>query len=146
MSFLLARGAGAAACIFASPLAFGAAHLHHLHDLVAHQGLPLRRAALAVAFQLCYTTVFGWYAAWLLLCTGSLAALVPVHAFCNWMGFPAVGAIPRYHRPRVVAGVFVGGVLAFAALAGRFTDPALFGWQAGGSYAGLFRASRALSP
>lgn len=38
--------------------------------------------------QFGYTTVFGWYAAFLLLRTGNLWGVVVVHAFCNWMGLP----------------------------------------------------------
>jgi prenyl protein peptidase len=48
-------------------------------------------------FQLAYTTLFGAYATFLYLRTGSLLAVVLVHAFCNWMGLPRfwgrVGAI-----------------------------------------------------
>ena len=59
VSCLLLGGAGPAACIWLSPLAFGAAHLHHWHELVAHQGWPRQRAAAAVAFQ-----VGGWVGGW----------------------------------------------------------------------------------
>ena len=44
--------------------------------------MPLTVSALTqVACQLCYTTVFGWYATWLLLCSGHLVsrALEVVH-------------------------------------------------------------------
>ena len=40
--------------------------------------------------QFGYTTVFGWYAAFLLLRTGNLWGVVAVHSFCNWMGLPRV--------------------------------------------------------
>lgn len=43
---------------------------------------------LRTLFQLTYTTLFGAYATFLYLRTGSLLAVVLVHAFCNWMGLP----------------------------------------------------------
>ncbi len=137
ISFLLARGVAPWACVFLSPLAFGAAHLHHLHDLVKFQGWPLRQACLAVLFQLGYTTVFGWYAAFLLLRTGSLPAVVLVHAFCNFMGFPPLQAISQYPHPRRVMMAFLAGVAGFVLLLRRLTSPALY-WPGGGDYLSLF--------
>ena len=139
LSFLLARGLAPGAAAALSPLAFGAAHLHHLHNLVAWEGWPLRRALPAVLFQAAYTTAFGWYAAYLLLRTGSLASPVIVHAFCNFMGFPAFAAIPRYPRPLRVALAFALGIAGFALLLRPLTEPALYGWAQGKDYAGLFR-------
>lgn len=39
-------------------------------------------------FQFGYTTVFGWYAAFIFLRTGSLPAVIFAHSFCNWCGLP----------------------------------------------------------
>jgi prenyl protein peptidase len=38
--------------------------------------------------QFTYTTLFGGYVTFIYLRTGSLLAVVLVHVFCNWMGFP----------------------------------------------------------
>lgn len=45
-------------------------------------------AILRTLLQLAYTTLFGGYATFLYLRTGSLLGVILVHAFCNWMGFP----------------------------------------------------------
>lgn len=41
-----------------------------------------------VLAQFLYTSIFGWYAAWLFVRSGHLAAPVAVHAACNALGFP----------------------------------------------------------
>lgn len=45
-------------------------------------------ALLRSLFQFGYTSVFGFYAAFLYLRTGSLPAAILAHSFCNWMGLP----------------------------------------------------------
>ena len=40
--------------------------------------------------QFAYTTVFGWYATFVFLRTGSVWAVMVVHTFCNWMGLPRI--------------------------------------------------------
>ncbi|PSR83292.1 CaaX protease [Coniella lustricola] len=93
--------------IFLSPLVFGLAHVHHLYEFrVTHRGVPMLAAVLRSAFQLSYTTLFGAYATFLYLRTGSLVAVFAVHALCNCMGLPRVwGAVvgrTRRMRTRVV--------------------------------------------
>ena len=46
------------------------------------------QATLRSLLQFTYTTLFGGYATFLFLRTGSLLSVILVHAFCNWMGFP----------------------------------------------------------
>lgn len=73
---LLLRGGwspGSAALL--APVIFGVAHLHHLHDLVVHQGREVGDAVAAVAFQFGYTSLFGAYASLLFLRTRSLGEL-----------------------------------------------------------------------
>ncbi|KAL2682523.1 hypothetical protein Neosp_006975 [[Neocosmospora] mangrovei] len=75
--------------IFLSPLVFGLAHLHHFYEFrITHPHTPLPVAILRSLFQLTYTTLFGAYATFLFLRTGSLLAVVLIHAFCNCMGLP----------------------------------------------------------
>ena len=52
--------------------------------------MPLLPALLRTLFQFAYTTLFGWYANFVFVRTGSLPAVVLAHAFCNWMGLPRV--------------------------------------------------------
>ncbi|KAM0793833.1 hypothetical protein BDR22DRAFT_827472 [Usnea florida] len=77
--------------IFVTPLYFGIAHMHHFYEYtLTHPFTPLPPALLRSVIQFGYTTVFGWYAAFLFLRTGSLWGVVVVHSFCNWMGLPRV--------------------------------------------------------
>lgn len=81
--------------IFLSPLVFGLAHVHHLYEFrITHPTVSLPMALLRSVFQLGYTTLFGAYATFLYLRTGSLLAVVVVHMLCNTMGLPRVmGAV-----------------------------------------------------
>ncbi|KAL9112679.1 MAG: hypothetical protein Q9227_002982 [Pyrenula ochraceoflavens] len=75
--------------VFASPLYFGIAHIHHFYEFkLTHPHVPTPPALIRSLFQFAYTTIFGWYAAFLYLRTGSLPAVILVHSFCNWCGLP----------------------------------------------------------
>ena len=77
--------------IFATPLYFGIAHIHHFYEFtLTHPFTPLIPALLRSLIQFGYTTVFGWYATFLFLRTGNVWGVVLVHSFCNWMGLPRV--------------------------------------------------------
>ena len=54
-------------------------------------------------FQFTYTTLFGWYAAFLYLRTGSLPGVILAHSFCNWMGLPRL-----WGRVESTQEVFIG--------------------------------------
>jgi len=75
--------------IFLTPIIFGLAHIHHFYEFrITHPHTPVIGALLRSLLQLMYTTLFGSYATFLYLRTGSLMSVILVHAFCNWMGFP----------------------------------------------------------
>jgi prenyl protein peptidase len=75
--------------IFLSPVIFGLAHLHHFYEFrLSHPQVPVTAALLRSLLQLTYTSLFGAYATFLFLRTGSVLAIFVVHAFCNCMGFP----------------------------------------------------------
>ncbi|KAK8113246.1 CAAX amino terminal protease [Apiospora sp. TS-2023a] len=75
--------------IFLSPVIFGLAHLHHFYEFrISHPGVPVVAALMRSLLQLTYTSLFGAYATFVFLRTGSLLAIFVVHAFCNCMGFP----------------------------------------------------------
>lgn len=87
--------------IFLSPLVFGLAHLHHFYEFrVTHPQTPLAAAIARSLLQLTYTSLFGAYATFLFLRTGSVLAVIVVHAFCNVMGLPRVwGLVEPYWLP-----------------------------------------------
>lgn len=75
--------------VFTAPLYFGIAHVHHFYEFrLTHPDTSIMAAVLRSVFQFGYTTVFGWYATFLYLRTGSLIAVILVHSFCNWCGLP----------------------------------------------------------
>ncbi|RWA11162.1 hypothetical protein EKO27_g3924 [Xylaria grammica] len=75
--------------IFLSPVIFGLAHFHHFYEFrVTHPHDPVVTGLLRSLLQFTYTSLFGAYATFLFLRTGSLLAIFVVHAFCNTMGLP----------------------------------------------------------
>ncbi|XWW99038.1 hypothetical protein V2A60_007043 [Cordyceps javanica] len=87
--------------IFLSPLVFGTAHMHHFYEFrLTNPGAPMYAAVVRTIIQLAYTSVFGAYVTFLFLQTGSLLAVVLVHAFCNSLGLPRVwGYMEPYWLP-----------------------------------------------
>ncbi|KAI9810987.1 MAG: hypothetical protein M1827_005718 [Pycnora praestabilis] len=75
--------------VFFTPLYFGIAHVHHFYEYsLTHPDTPLLPALLRSLIQFTYTSIFGFYATFLFLRTGSLPAVILVHSFCNWCGLP----------------------------------------------------------
>lgn len=75
--------------VFLAPLYFGIAHVHHFYEFgLTHPDTPAVAALLRSLFQFGYTTIFGWYATFVYLRTGSLLSVVLIHSFCNWCGLP----------------------------------------------------------
>lgn len=83
--------------VFVTPLVFGLAHLHHLFAFLqsrtpSNQRFPPLstwiKGILLSAFQFTYTSLFGFFAAFVFLRTGNLWAVIVAHSFCNKMGVP----------------------------------------------------------
>lgn len=88
---MLAAQTPVATTIFLSPLVFGLAHLHHAFEFrVTHPHVAPTTVVVRSVVQLGYTTLFGAYATFLFLRSGSVLAVFVVHAFCNCMGLPRV--------------------------------------------------------
>lgn len=94
------------------PLFFGVAHVHHCWDLVVVRKLPVPVALGSVGLQLAYSTLFGAFATMLLVQTGSLAAPVAAHVFCNACGLPPIASVWRHSRTLRL--ILLGGIAAFA--------------------------------
>ncbi|KAI9677616.1 MAG: hypothetical protein M1817_006570 [Caeruleum heppii] len=92
--------------IFFTPLYFGIAHIHHFYEFsLTHPHTPLLPALVRSLVQFAYTSLFGFYATFVYLRTGSTVAVVLSHSFCNWCGLPRVWG-------RVEAGVPLGPPVA----------------------------------
>lgn len=90
--------------VFLTPLYFGIAHLHHFYEFrIGHPEVPLAMAVLRSLFQFTYTSLFGFFAAFVYIRTGNVYTCMLAHTFCNWMGLPRF-----YGRVGVEAGVPVG--------------------------------------
>jgi prenyl protein peptidase len=75
--------------VFLTPLHFGIAHVHHFYEFkLTHPHTPLLPSLLRTLFQFAYTTLFGWFAAFVYVRTGSLYVCILIHTFCNFMGLP----------------------------------------------------------
>ncbi|KAL7748760.1 CAAX prenyl protease [Sorochytrium milnesiophthora] len=96
---LHSAGVSTTSMIFLSPLAFG------------------------ILVQLTYTSVFGWYASYLFLRTGHLAAPVASHIFCNIMGLPEFGDIHLHRQRNLIRACYVVGLVLFSVAVVPLTRP-----------------------
>lgn len=90
--------------IFLTPLYFGIAHVHHLYEFrVMQPNAPFIVAVLRSMFQFTYTSLFGFFAAFVFVRTGNVFSAILAHSFCNYMGLPRF-----WGRVGVEAGVPIG--------------------------------------
>ncbi|KDE08329.1 hypothetical protein MVLG_01370 [Microbotryum lychnidis-dioicae p1A1 Lamole] len=118
--------------VFLTPLYFGIAHVHHAYEVYIGHGRTkqaLVNGVLGSAFQFAYTTLFGWYAAFLFVRTGSILPSILVHTFCNWWGLPPiVDALRVYPEKKIpILASYVLGIATFSYGLFRWTEPRLFG-------------------
>ncbi|KIV99924.1 hypothetical protein, variant 2 [Verruconis gallopava] len=77
--------------VFITPLYFGIAHIHHLYEFrLTHPEVPVLPAVLRTVVQFTYTSLFGFFATFVYLRTGSVYTAIAAHMFCNWMGLPRI--------------------------------------------------------
>ena len=90
--------------VFLTPLYFGIAHVHHFYEFtLTHPESPIVHGVAWSLFQFAYTSLFGFFAAFVFLRTGSIYAVIAAHSFCNWM------RVPRLWGPlKVEVGVPIG--------------------------------------
>jgi len=71
--------------------------------------------------------VFGWFAAYLLLRSGNLAAPLVAHVFCNWMGLPALGRLATHRHRWLLLPVLWTGICGFLAALWTLGDAEEYG-------------------
>ncbi|KAF9151798.1 CAAX prenyl protease [Linnemannia schmuckeri] len=124
--------------IFVLPLVFGIAHINHAYESYVKKGRTrqaLMGAAAMAAFQLLYTTLFGWFATFLFLRTSNLIGPCLCHTFCNMMGFPDVTNIQYFGRwKKWLYLTFVVGMVLFGLLLRPLTHPAWYGDEESSAY------------
>jgi prenyl protein peptidase len=101
---------------FIAPLFFGFAHVHHAVTRLSN-GEKLPNVILITMFQFVYTTLFGSYASYAFIRTGSVFAVSVSHAYCNWMGLPDLSFVqirhPMYQYRIILLASFLVGVFTF---------------------------------
>ncbi|XP_072840505.2 CAAX prenyl protease 2 isoform X1 [Pogona vitticeps] len=118
---------GLGPAIFTCPLFFGVAHFHHVIEQLRFRQGSTASIFLSAVFQFSYTAVFGAYTAFIFIRTGHLIGPVLCHSFCNYVGFPAVGAVLEHPQRLLVVSFYLLGVALFCLLLHPMTDPAFFG-------------------
>lgn len=107
--------------ILCTPLYFGVAHLNHAVEFW-REGVPPLQILTVCGFQLAYTTVFGVLEAYIFARTGNAAAVILVHSFCNYMGFPRLSVEgPTWQRLSYWA-LLVVGLQGFWVCVGVLTE------------------------
>lgn len=117
------------------------AHAHHLYRM-RHQPWPqFKRLLFGKIFQLSYTQVFGIYAGYAYVYTGSFWAAAALHAQCNLFGFPQFSnvfeeefsqrkrmskSICSFISVIVVGYLYLVGVILFYNMFGFFYNPEMF--------------------
>jgi len=107
------------------PLFFSLAHMHHLIEWMRTGRGTLLRAVLNIVLQVCYTSIFGVFSAFLFIRTGHLISPFITHSFCNIMGLPPFDTILEHQFPHWIALWYIVGLVAFIALLFPLTQPDL---------------------
>ncbi|KAG7569363.1 CAAX prenyl protease 2 [Arabidopsis thaliana x Arabidopsis arenosa] len=76
---LLCAGFRIYTAIFLCPVLFSLAHLNHFREMYIRHNRSYLRASLIVGLQLGYTVIFGAYASFLFIRTGTFLALYKLH-------------------------------------------------------------------
>jgi len=105
----LIAGVSPKAIVFLTPLVFSIAHFHHAYEYLVNFPGHYKIALLSSVAQMTYTTLFGWFAAFIVLRTGSVWTAVVVHAYCNYMGLPRLFVNgPRWWVPVYWVSLVIG--------------------------------------
>lgn len=112
--------------VLVCPLFFGVAHIHHLIEWYRWRERPFTEALLVTIVQLCYTSLFGLYSAFLFVRTGHLISPVISHVYCNIMGLPDINAITHSKYPIVLWIIYIFSLLCFFILLFPLTQPSLY--------------------
>ena len=123
---MLTASVGMTVGVLICPLFFGVAHLHHLIEWYRWRQQPFTHALLVTIVQLCYTSLFGLYSAFLFVRTGHLISPVISHVYCNIMGLPDIDAITQSKYSILLWFVYVCSLVSFFILLFPLTEPLLY--------------------
>lgn len=114
---LLASGMSTVKVSLIAPLFFGIAHIHHAVTRISKGERP-SSVVLITIFQFLYTSLFGSYASYAFIRSGSILAITFSHSYCNWMGLPDMTFVSNKHHllfqyRMVILPSYVVGILLF---------------------------------
>ena len=112
--------------VLVCPLFFGVAHVHHLVEWYRWRQQPFTHALIITIVQLCYTSLFGLYSAFLFVRTGHLVSPVISHVYCNIMGLPDIDAIIHSNYSILLWFIYVCSLVCFFILLFPLTEPSLY--------------------
>lgn len=95
---LIAGGSSFSGSVILSSFVFGISHLYHLVEAFQSVGRIRQQKISQAIMQTVYTTLFGLYVGYIFVVTGSLYAVILIHAFCNFMGLPDLGFLSAEHK------------------------------------------------
>ena len=99
-----------------APTFFGVAHFHHYYTK-RHEYSSNVQLFSGFLLQRSYTTLFGAYASYVFVKTGSLFGICMIHSFCNYMGLPELGFIRKgsmlFEYKWFIFGMYLVGILWF---------------------------------
>uniref|UniRef100_D3TP37 CAAX prenyl protease 2 n=1 Tax=Glossina morsitans morsitans TaxID=37546 RepID=D3TP37_GLOMM len=115
------------ASVFITPLFFGVAHVHHIIERLT-MGMDFTTALIISLSQLAYTTLFGFYSAYLFARTGHFIAPFLVHAFCNHMGLPDLQELwqQQLWKRILLICCYIGGFIGWVLLLNMATLPSVY--------------------
>lgn len=99
-----------------APTFFGVAHFHHYY-MKRYDYSSYAQLFSGLLLQWSYTTLFGAYASYVFVKTGSLFSICMIHSFCNYMGLPELRFLHResmlFGYKWFIGGMYLVGVVSF---------------------------------
>ncbi|CAH8333080.1 unnamed protein product [Eruca vesicaria subsp. sativa] len=118
--------------IFLCPILFSLAHLNHFREMYIKHNRSYIKASLIVGLQLGYTVVFGSYASFLFIRTGTITSTSPLLLLSLIVMFPALCYIYRTSCCSFVCSYILqlhGIACAAARTRKRFGECSCLGWS-----------------
>lgn len=126
---MICSGFSPKSSIFLSGLIFGVTHLYHLVEIFKSK-VNVPNLVAGTFLQVVYTSIFGTFAAYTFLRTGSLFSPILIHAFCNYMGVPDLHYFHPNHsayKHRVlISTAYAIGIPSFFLCMPLLMDPVLY--------------------
>ena len=100
--------------VWFSPFIFGISHFHHYFE-------DPQRSIIRPLFQVGYTTIFGWWVAYIWCRTHNFLVIWFIHGFCNFMEFPDFKSAlnwGNYAQKVILQVTYVFGIIYFSGIVG----------------------------